>query len=225
MNRFILFFASILLVVASTGQSNESLLKEAAGKLSSGQSSVSDILTSTVYASLHHQADFRELVKEYANTEKLEIAPAGETGKRIKVIGKLVDTNGDPLPGVLIYLYQTDARGWYAADRPHVGGNEGDRKQARLFAYLKTGTDGMFELHTIKPSGYPMSELPAHIHIEILEVPGFRPFITEFLFDDDERLVGTVREAALRNRFIISKPGKSSPPFEQQFSYTISLNR
>lgn len=225
MNRFILFFACILLVVAATGQSNESLLEEAAGKLSTGQSSVSAILTSTAYAGLHHLEDFREMVKKYATTEKLEITPAGEPGKRIKVIGKLVDTSGDPLPYVLIYLYQTDAKGWYAADRPHVGGSEGDRKQARLFGYLKTGKDGMFELHTIKPSGYPLSELPAHIHVEILDVPGYRPLITEFLFDDDERLVGPVREAGLRNRFIISKPGKSSPPFDQEFSYTITLTK
>jgi protocatechuate 3,4-dioxygenase beta subunit len=32
---------------------------------------------------------------------------------------------------------------------------------------LKTEREGRFELRAIRPSGYPDSDLPAHIHIEI----------------------------------------------------------
>ena len=82
----------------------------------------------------------------------------------------------------------------------------------------------MFELHTIKPSGYPQSDLPAHIHVHVT-ADGYRDFVNEFLFDDDERLVGNIRDNSVRNQFIIAKPAKADKPFEQKFSYTIILQK
>jgi protocatechuate 3,4-dioxygenase beta subunit len=148
---------------------------------------------------------------------------ADEPGKKIIVTGKLEDLNGQSIAGVLIYFYQTDSKGWYAADRPHVGGNEGDRRHARIFGFVRTDKEGKFELNTVKPSGYPSSDLPAHIHVEILEVPGYHPLITEFLFDDDERLVGNIREQSLGSGFLLAKPSRAEPPFEQTFTYRIRL--
>ena len=115
-------------------------------------------------------------------------------------------------------------RGWYAADVPHVLMNEGDMRHARLFGYIKTDKDGKFELHTIKPSGYPQSDLPAHIHVHV-DTDGYQSFITEFLFDDDERLVGKIRENSIRNNFMISKPEKTESPYAQKFSYSITLQK
>jgi protocatechuate 3,4-dioxygenase beta subunit len=82
----------------------------------------------------------------------------------------------------------------------------------------------MFELHTIKPAGYPKSDLPAHIHVHV-SANGYRAFGTEFLFDDDERLVGKIRENSVRNDFMISKPEKTESPFAQKFSYAITLQK
>ena len=109
------------------------------------------------------------------------------------------------------------------ADKPHVGGNSGDQRHARLFGYAKTDASGKFEIHTVKPSGYPQSDLPAHIHVEITGLAGYQPRITEFLFDDDERLVGNIRANAQGEAFIISEPERTDPPFQQQFKYTITL--
>jgi len=102
--------------------------------------------------------------------------------------------------------------------------NEGDMRHARLFGYVKTSNDGKFELHTIKPSGYPQSDLPAHIHVHI-DVNGYQSLVTEFLFDDDERLVGKIRENSTRNNFLISEPQKTGLPFAQKFSYAITLQK
>lgn len=44
-------------------------------------------------------------------------------------------------------------------------------------------------------------------------------------FDDDERLVGNIRQEAIRHRFIIAKPEKADDFFEQKFSYTIILKK
>ena len=95
---------------------------------------------------------------------------------------------------------------------------------ARLFGYVRTDKDGRFDLHTIKPSGYPHSDLPAHIHVYVTAA-GYSNFVNEFLFDDDERLVGPTRENSARNQFIIAKPEKADKPFTQQFTYPITLQR
>ena len=140
------------------------------------------------------------------------------------MIGTVKDTNGKPVAGALIYLYHTDSRGWYAADAPHVSMNEGDMRHARLFGYVKTNKNGVFDLHTIKPVGYPQSDLPAHIHVHV-SANGYQAYVTEFLFDDDERLVGKIRENSIRNDFMISKPEKIELPFAQKFSYSITLQK
>ncbi len=225
--RILIFTCALLLTCTgeTKAQSDSSLLfSEVITKLENHSASVSTILSDKKYLSLHPQTSFRELVKKHSNDSTLIITTAGEPGKKIKVTGIVKDEAGQPVAGALVYLYQTDSRGWYAADAPHVGGNEGDIRHARLFGYVKTDQKGRFELHTIKPSGYPRSDLPAHIHIHF-QADGYEPYGTEFLFDDDERLVGDIREQSVRNRFLISKPEKTAGPFEQQFSYSVMMRR
>jgi len=220
-----IIFACLFLVngIAACAQSDSvTLLNEVTAKLKNNPASLSAVLTDKKYLSLHAATPFRELIKAYANTEIIKMTTDAEPGKKIKVLGKVMDHQGKPVAGALVYLYQTDSRGWYAADAPHVLQHEGDFRHARLFGYVKTGVDGQFELHTVKPSGYPRSDLPAHIHVHITAA-GYKAYGTEFLFDDDERLKGYIREQAIQNQFLISKPEKITAPFEQLFSYTIRM--
>lgn len=207
---------------AQTG--NDKLLLEAENKLKTGTADVSAILTDNEYLSIHPLTAFRELIRKHSKPAVLRIAPENERGKKISVTGIVTGSDGSPVSGALVYLYQTDAKGWYSADAPHVGGNSGDMNHARLFGYVQTDASGKFELHTIKPSGYPQSDLPAHIHVHVW-AEGYRNFVNEFLFDDDERLTGSIREQAVRNRFLIQKPEKANAPFEQHFSYRITLDK
>ncbi len=224
--RVFLLPCFLFISICTTAQPGTELFKEAAAGLEKGTLTVSDVLTTKKYMSLHPETPFRELVEKHSNSGILKIATADEPGKKIQVICTVKDQNGQPLAGVLIYLYQTDSRGWYAADSPHVPGNEGDIRHARLFGYVKTDKNGKMELHTVKPSGYPQSDLPAHIHIHF-SASGYKNYGTEFLFDDDDRLVGNIRKQAVQNRFIIAKPGPvpAKSPFEQQFSYSITLQK
>jgi protocatechuate 3,4-dioxygenase beta subunit len=218
------FFLSLLLSTASflsAQPDNTTLLKEVETQLNAG-TSVSQILTHQKYLSIHPDTKFRELIEKFSSDKTLAIAPADEPGKKIQVICTVKNEAGNVVPGALVYLYQTDAKGWYAADVPHVQMNEGDMRHARLFGYVKTNNKGQFELQTVKPSGYPKSDLPAHIHVHV-NADGYRAYVTEFLFDDDDRLVGEIRANSQRNNFIISKPEKATTPFQQQFSYTITL--
>lgn len=220
---------SILLFIASAdlafGQlDKDALIKEAEEKLKTNKATISQILTDKKYDALHPETSFRQIIEKYCKAEPISITTDTIPGKKIKVIGTVRDTGGKPVAGALVYLYHTDSRGWYAADAPHVLQYEGDIRHARLFGYVKTDKNGIFELHTIKPAGYPQSDLPAHIHVHAT-AEGYRAFVTEFLFDDDERLVGKIRENSIRNDFMIAKPEKTTAPFIQQFSYTMQLQK
>jgi protocatechuate 3,4-dioxygenase beta subunit len=220
---------SILLCIAFSNASfcqvnKETLIKEVEEKLKTNKATISQILTDKKYDAVHPETSFRELIKKYCKAEVISIATDTIPGRKIKVIGTIKNTDGKPIADALVYLYHTDDRGWYAADAPHISMNEGDMRHARLFGYVKTGNDGKFELHTIKPSGYPQSDLPAHIHVHI-DVNGYQSLVTEFLFDDDERLVGKIRENSTRNNFLISEPQKTGLPFAQKFSYAITLQK
>ena len=205
-------------------QSKAVLIKEAEEKLKNNKASISQILTDKKYDAVHPETSFREIIEKYSKAEIISITTDTIPGKKIKVIGTVKDTDGKPVVGALVYLYHTDSRGWYAADAPHISMNEGDMRHARLFGYIKTNKDGKFELHTIKPAGYPKSDLPAHIHVHV-SAEGYSDFGTEFLFDDDERLVGKIRENSLRNDFMIAKPEKTLAPFVQQFTYKMELRK
>jgi len=218
---FLSFFAFLS---TACSQDNETLVKEAEEKLKTGKTTISQILTDKKYDAIHPETSFRNLIEKYCKTETISIATDTIPGKKIKVIGSVKNSEGKPVVNALVYLYHTDSRGWYAADAPHVLMNEGDMRHARLFGYVRTDKDGKFELHTIKPSGYPKSDLPAHIHVH-MDAAGYQSFVTEFLFDDDERLVGSIRENSIRNDFIIAKAEKTSAPFVQQFSYSIMLRK
>jgi protocatechuate 3,4-dioxygenase beta subunit len=71
---------------------------------------------------------------------------------------------------------------------------------------MRTDEDGRFELHTIRPAGYPNSDLPAHIHVEIEPAASnSRTLVTEIQFDNDPRLTAEWRERSRKEGFRIVK--------------------
>ena len=205
-------------------QNKDELVKEAEEILKNNSANISQVLTDKKYDAIHPETAFRNIIEKYCKAETISIITDTIPGRKIKVMGTIKNAEGSPVVSALVYMYQTDSRGWYAADASHVLMNEGDMRHARLFGYVRTDKDGKFELQTIKPAGYPRSDLPAHIHVHVW-AEGYRSFVNEFLFDDDERLVGSIRSEAVRNQFMISKPEKTDKPFEQKFSYTIALRK
>ncbi|HUR12591.1 MAG TPA: hypothetical protein VM012_14545 [Flavitalea sp.] len=197
-----LFFTLLccpLIIIAQDGN-----LKKLETSLKEKKITVESILTNPSYEYLHPDNNFRELIRNFAASGKLEYTTALEAGKKITIEVTVVNKSGHPVPNILVYFYQTDDRGWYAADAPHVTGMEGDRKHARLFGYIKTDKDGRFILNTIQPRGYPQSTLPAHIHIEIVD-QHYQPVISEFLFADDPRMTAETKASATRDHFQIAE--------------------
>jgi hypothetical protein len=214
----VIFFLAVS--VSACSQADD--LAKVKQELVSGKT-VAAVLSDPLFDSLHTQLEFRELIRQYAKQHTVTLVTETEPGIRIIARGSIYDAQHQPLTNALIYVYQTDARGWYGSDRVHFQMNEGDRRRARLFGYLKTNTEGQFEITTIRPNGYPQSELPAHIHFEIFDERGRALKITELLFDDDERLQGEIRARSEREGFYISAP--VSEKSKKIYSYTISISR
>lgn len=170
-----------------------------------GGAEVDEVLTDPVYLRVHAVASFRAAIRERARGMRVTLVTADEPGPRALVEGRLRDARGEPLVGALVYVYQTDARGWYGAKGPHFVGPSGDERHARLFGYLRTDAQGRYALSTIRPSGYPRTDLPAHIHIEVF-VGDEMVLISEVLFADDPRLTPAQRERGLRDGFVVAAP-------------------
>jgi len=115
-----IFLLLLFLQAANHGiaqSDNTVLLKEVETKLNAG-SPVSQILTGKKYLSIHADTRFRELIHKYRSDKVLTITTDDEPGKKIKVICTVKNEAGQTIADALVYLYQTDSGGWYAADPP-----------------------------------------------------------------------------------------------------------
>lgn len=180
------------------------LINRAEKALQSGRT-VSEILADATYMPAHPWPRFRSAIRQHAKIGPLTLVSVSEPGEPLHVRGVVKDGQGKPLPGALLYVYQTSAKGWYAGAAAHVSGNSGDQRHARLFGYLKTDAAGRYEVRTIRPAGYPDSNLPAHIHVEIRSENPPRSRVTEICFDDDPRQTPEWRERTRREGFLICK--------------------
>lgn len=122
------------------------------------------------------------------------ITPMNEPGEPLEASGVVYRRDGrTPAPGVILYVYHTDARGIYA---PAPGANGYARRHGRLRGWTRTNTRGEYKFNTIKPASYPNSNIPSHIHPIIKEPDKNEYFIDAWEFDDDPFL--TRQERARR---------------------------
>jgi hypothetical protein len=165
---------------------------------------VSQVLADDLYMPAHAWPRFRDAIRDHAASGPVTMVPATEPGTPLRVRGTVRDAAGRPLAGALVYAYHTSAKGWYSDKAAHITGGAGDPGHARLFVYLKTDAEGRYDLSTIRPAGYPESDLPAHIHVHITpEGAGASSWVTEILFDDDPRLTPEARERSGREGLVI----------------------
>lgn len=156
---------------------------------------------------LRPYTEFRELIRDHARAARVPLVPDGEPGEALLVLATVKDAGGRPAANALVYAYQTSSKGWYSDRAPHISGNSGDVKHARLFGYARTDTKGTFELVTIRPAGYPRSDLPCHIHLGLTAADGAELW-TEICFEDDPRLTAAVRAEAPQAGFVLVRPEK-----------------
>lgn len=108
-----------------------------------------------------------------------KIVADNEPGEPLIISGTIYSPDGkQPLEGITLFVYQTDATGVYTT-------SEGDNRGTRIHGVMRTNAQGRYEFRTIKPGSYPNSRNPAHIHAYV-SGPGYPEYwIDEYHFGDD----------------------------------------
>lgn len=141
-------------------------------------------------------------------------------GTPLFITGKITDTDGKPVPGTILDVWQADNEGLYEAQIPEID-------EARLRAKYQAREDGTYCVRTIAPLGYtipmdgPVGDLikkteiseyrPAHVHF-LIDQPGYAKLITH-LFQEgadylDTDVVFGVKDT-LVVPFVEHQPGPS----------------
>jgi protocatechuate 3,4-dioxygenase beta subunit len=172
----------------------------------------------------------------------LTLRNGGEAvGQRILVYGRVLDSDGRPVPHALVEVWQANAAGRYrhVVDTfpgpldPHFDG----------LGRVVTDSLGRYEFMTIKPGAYPWGNhhnawRPAHIHFSLFGRAFTQRLVTQMYFPDDPlfpfdpifnsapegargRMVSTFDmdttqpEWALSYRWDIVLRGREQTPFEE----------
>ena len=124
---------------------------------------------------------------------RISIVPPDEPGEPLVVEGAVYGPDGKtPVPGIVVYAYNTDAGGYYARN--------GHNYPPRLHGWMQTDASGRYELHTIRPGHYPGMQIPAHIHFNLWGAGYPRQWVEELRFEDDPLVTAAMRETGGRGR-------------------------
>jgi len=127
----------------------------------------------------------RELLRAAARASTTTVGFVGEKGTPMLVAGRVLDEDGQPVAGAVLYVFHADADGFYARD------GEMNEADARLFGFLRSGADGRFSFRTPRPGGYRKAYkglfLPQHIHFEVTAAGKARRAF-QMTFRDDPRM-------------------------------------
>ncbi|GAB3361209.1 protocatechuate 3,4-dioxygenase subunit beta [Modestobacter lapidis] len=119
----------------------------------------------------------------------LTLRRGGEAqGQRIFVFGRVLDSDGRPVPDALVEVWQANAAGRYR----HVGDNWPAPLDPHFDGLGRVITDGLgrYEFTTIKPGAYPWGNhhnawRPAHIHFSLFGSAFTQRLVTQMYFPGD----------------------------------------
>jgi protocatechuate 3,4-dioxygenase beta subunit len=131
-------------------------------------------------------------------TSQSRIAPTGEPGEPMRIMGQVKHADGTPAPGTIVYAYHTNAGGIYPRDRERHGAQA--VRHGTLRGWASADKDGRYQFDTIRPGGYPNSADPQHIHMHVIEPGRCTYYIDDIMFRDDPRLTPDKIERINRNR-------------------------
>ena len=131
-------------------------------------------------------------------------------GQRIIVYGRVLDSDGRPVPQTLLEIWQANAAGRYQ----HVVDNWPAPLDPNFTGLGRTLTDheGKYRFTTIKPGAYPWKNhhnawRPAHIHFSLFGRAFTQRLVTQMYFPDDplfpyDPIFNSVPDEKARKRMI-----------------------
>jgi protocatechuate 3,4-dioxygenase beta subunit len=107
-------------------------------------------------------------------------AAGSPRGQVIEFGGKVYDATGQPVPGAIIEIWQTDSNGVYLHPNDPSTGQRDPNFQ--FYGEAVTAADGSYSFRTILPGQY--EPRPRHIHVNVF-LEGQELLTTQFYFADD----------------------------------------
>lgn len=120
------------------------------------------------------------------------IAGKNEPGEPLVLEGVVSNAAGKPQPGVIVYAYQTNAKGVYPPDARFRG--QAAERHGLLRGFARTDRHGKYRFETIRPASYPGQSVPQHIHMHVVEPGRCTYFLDELRFTDDPLMKGQAGE-------------------------------
>ncbi len=149
----------------------------------------------------------------YADPEDADLTAghAGEPiGQRINVSGRILGSDGRPLAGQLVEIWQCNAAGRYA--------HQGDQHPAPLDPNFTgagrclTDAEGRYRFRTIRPGAYPWRNhpnawRPAHIHFSVFGRAFTERLVTQMYFPGDplipfDPVLRSIRDPKAQERLV-----------------------
>jgi protocatechuate 3,4-dioxygenase beta subunit len=123
------------------------------------------------------------------------IAGPEEPGEPLVITGTVYGPNGStPAPGVILYVYHTNAEGIYPTRGTETGNG---RRHGSLRSWVKTDGQGRYRVKTIRPGTYPTRSEPAHIHMTV-KPPGVEEYWIDSLVFAGDPLITPENRGRLR---------------------------
>jgi len=111
-------------------------------------------------------------------------APPEAQGEILLLSGRVLDVNGEALPGAAVEIWQTDARGVY--DHPGDSGTATRDQNFQFFGTSVADDAGRYSFRTLLPGEY--EPRPRHIHLKV-KLDGRDLLTTQFYFSQDRTQV------------------------------------
>src|SRR5215472_2560256 len=133
-------------------------------------------------------------------------------GMPIRLSGRFIDSNGAPVPSLIVEVWQANAHGRYRhpldiSDRPLDPQFDG-------FARIRTMDDGVYEFRTVKPGAHPVREgsplmRAPHLRFTIF-ASGIDRIVTQIFFEDEplnaaDPVLGCIPDPDVRHRLIAKR--------------------
>jgi protocatechuate 3,4-dioxygenase beta subunit len=122
---------------------------------------------------------------------ELELAHLDPAGEPLTLEGRVLDRAGRAMPGIVLYVHQTDASGIYPEPATDVG--RAGARHGRLRGWVRSDAEGRWRIRTVRPGGYPGTDIPQHVHMQVIEPGCATYYLDDILFKDDPRLTAAQR--------------------------------
>lgn len=107
-------------------------------------------------------------------------------GDVLVLYGQVLNTNGEPLAGAAVEIWQTDASGIY--DHPGAPGTDNRDLDFQFYGTFVTDEQGHFLFRTVMPQEY--GSRPPHIHLKV-KLEGNTRLTSQFYFEQNRSTLGS----------------------------------